>query len=158
MAIRFRVPGILAQKLNEQKVSLPAVLRHAGLPMAFFDQEKISVTTEELFALWRAIAAVSSDPAVGLKIGAEQRANVTTRPQSQDFIANRFATRSSGWRATSSRCRKAFEPQLAHFAAAPGNFGCDVPAPSRRSSPRTGPPLPVPFLSGAERNSLPARL
>jgi AraC-like DNA-binding protein len=73
MAIRFRVPGVLAQKLKKQNVSLPAVLRLAGLPMAFFDQEKISVTTEELFALWRAIAAVSSDPAIGLKIGAEQR-------------------------------------------------------------------------------------
>jgi len=59
--------------LEELGVSPVAVLRQAGLPMALFNQEKIFVTTEELFALWRAIAELSCDPAIGLKIGSEER-------------------------------------------------------------------------------------
>ena len=48
-------------------------MRQANLPIGLFNQEKILVTTEELFALYHAIAAVSGDPAIGLKIGSEQR-------------------------------------------------------------------------------------
>jgi AraC-like DNA-binding protein len=73
MSNRFRVSGLLAGKLEEQKISLPAVLRIAGLPAGFFRQEKIFVTTEELFALWRAIAEISGDPAIGLRLGSEGR-------------------------------------------------------------------------------------
>jgi hypothetical protein len=49
------------------------VLCHAGLPARLFDQEKILVSTEELFALYRGLAAASSDPAIGLKLGSEHR-------------------------------------------------------------------------------------
>jgi AraC-like DNA-binding protein len=73
MSNRFRVSSLLAGKLEEQKISLPAVLQAAGLPVGFFRQEKIFVTTEELFALWRAIAEISGDPAIGLKLGSEGR-------------------------------------------------------------------------------------
>jgi len=38
-----------------------------------FDQEKILVTTEELFAIYRGIFEVSRDPALGLKLGTEER-------------------------------------------------------------------------------------
>jgi AraC-like DNA-binding protein len=38
-----------------------------------FDQEKIFVSTEELFALYRGLAEVSRDPAIGLKLGTEPR-------------------------------------------------------------------------------------
>jgi len=48
-------------------------LRQAGLPMGLFDQEKIFVTTEELFALYRGISEVSHDPAIGLKMAIEER-------------------------------------------------------------------------------------
>lgn len=70
---RFRVSSLLAGKLEEQKLSLPAVLRLAGLPAGFFQQEKIFVSTEELFGLWRAIAEISGDPAIGLRLGTEAR-------------------------------------------------------------------------------------
>ncbi|MHA3771317.1 AraC family transcriptional regulator [Verrucomicrobiota bacterium sgz303538] len=73
MNSRFRVSGLLASRLEEQQVSLPAVLHRAGLPAGFFQQEKIFVTTEELFAMWTAIAETSSDPAIGLKLGSESR-------------------------------------------------------------------------------------
>ena len=49
------------------------MLRHAGLPMGLFEQSKIWVTTEEMFALYSAIHEVSGDPGIGLKLGSEER-------------------------------------------------------------------------------------
>ena len=73
MISRFRVSAILPRRLDEFGLSLPAVLGQANLPIGLFNQEKILVTTEELFALYRGIAEVSRDPAIGLKLGSEQR-------------------------------------------------------------------------------------
>jgi AraC-like DNA-binding protein len=70
---RFKISSLLAGRLAEHKVSVPGVLRRVGLPAGFFQQEKIYVTTAELFALWRAIGETSNDPAIGLKLGAEPR-------------------------------------------------------------------------------------
>jgi AraC-like DNA-binding protein len=49
------------------------VLQQAGLPIGLFEQEKILVTTEEFFALYRAMSEVSHDPTLGLKLGTEER-------------------------------------------------------------------------------------
>lgn len=73
MLKHFRVPGRLALKLKELGISIPAVLRRAGLPRDLFDQVRILVSTIELFALWRAIESVSSDPLIGLKLGVETK-------------------------------------------------------------------------------------
>src|ERR1700730_8245197 len=73
MTNRFRVSGLLLRRLEELGLSPVVVLRHAGLPIGLPDQEKILVTTEELFALHRAIFEVSGDPAIGLKLGTEAR-------------------------------------------------------------------------------------
>ncbi|QMV18727.1 helix-turn-helix domain-containing protein [Granulicella sp. 5B5] len=73
MLKHFRVAGTLSTRLEESGVSVSAVLRRAGLPQDLFQQTRILVNTEELFALWRAIAEVSSDPAIGLKLGTENR-------------------------------------------------------------------------------------
>jgi AraC-like DNA-binding protein len=73
MISRFRVSSLLPRRLEELGLSLPAVLGQANLPIGLFDQEKILVTTEELFALYRGIAELSGDPAIGLKLGSEQR-------------------------------------------------------------------------------------
>ena len=70
---RFKVSSLLAQRLTERHVSVPAVLRRAGLPPHFLQQEKIYATTAELFSLWRAIGEASGDPEIGLKLGAEPR-------------------------------------------------------------------------------------
>jgi AraC-like DNA-binding protein len=59
--------------LEESGVLVSAVLRKAGLLPDLFDQTRILVTTEELFALWRAIREVSNDPAIGLKLGTETK-------------------------------------------------------------------------------------
>jgi len=73
MMKHFRVAGILRNRLEEAGVRASAVLRRAGLPEDLFGQTRILVSTEELFALWRAIAEVSNDPAIGLKLGTETR-------------------------------------------------------------------------------------
>jgi AraC-like DNA-binding protein len=57
--------------LGELGVKLSDVIRHAALPASFFEQDRIFVSTDELFALWRAIAAASGDPAIGLKLGGQ---------------------------------------------------------------------------------------
>ena len=67
---RFKVSSLLARRLGEHKLSAPDVLRRAGLPAGLFQQEKVYVTTAELFALWRAIGETSTDPAIGLKLPA----------------------------------------------------------------------------------------
>jgi AraC-like DNA-binding protein len=70
---RFRVANWLPKKLEEMGVPPAAILRHAGLSMGFFHQEKMLVDTEEFFALWRSISEVSRDPLIGLKLGTEDR-------------------------------------------------------------------------------------
>jgi AraC-like DNA-binding protein len=73
MSDRFRISALWRTRLADRGVPLQPVLRRAGLPAAFFEQEKIYATTAELFALWRAIGATSGDPAIGLKLGEEPR-------------------------------------------------------------------------------------
>jgi AraC-like DNA-binding protein len=73
MTTRFRITTTLARKLDELGVRPADVLQRAGLPAGLFDQEKILVTTEELFALYRGLTEASSDPAIGLKLGTEHR-------------------------------------------------------------------------------------
>ncbi|MDE1178800.1 MAG: AraC family transcriptional regulator ligand-binding domain-containing protein [Edaphobacter sp.] len=69
----FRVAGRVALKLEECGVPVSDVLRRANLPSDLFLQTRVLVTTPQLFALWRAIGEVSSDPAIGIKLGTEDR-------------------------------------------------------------------------------------
>ena len=73
MSTRFRVSNTVIRRIEDLGVAPQAVLRHAGLPLALFKQERILLTTDELFALYRGLAAASDDPAFGLKIGTEER-------------------------------------------------------------------------------------
>src|SRR5712692_3525144 len=73
MTNRFRVSSTLPRKLKELGLSPDAVLRQAGLPMGLFNPEKILVSTEQFFALYRGIAEASNDPTFGLKLGTEER-------------------------------------------------------------------------------------
>lgn len=73
MTNRFRLSATLAGRLEEQGVSTIAVLRRAGLATGLFNQSKIWVTTEEMFTLYSAISEISTDPAIGLKLGSEER-------------------------------------------------------------------------------------
>ena len=69
----FRVSGGLFSKLEELGVPPSAVLHRAGLPLAYVDQPRVLVSTEEFFAFWRAIGEVSTNPAIGLLLGAESK-------------------------------------------------------------------------------------
>jgi len=73
MTNQFRVSTTLPRKLQELGLSLETVLRRAGLPMGLFKLDKILVSTEEFFALHRGITEASNDPAIGLKLGKEER-------------------------------------------------------------------------------------
>jgi AraC-like DNA-binding protein len=69
----FRVSTSLPRKLEDLGVSPAVVLRRSGLPPGLFERDKILVSTEELFALYRGIAEASGEPAIGLKLGTEDR-------------------------------------------------------------------------------------
>ena len=73
MSNRFRVSNTVIRRLEDLGVSPEAMLRHAGLPLNLFDQERVLLTTDELFALYRGLEAASQDPAFGLKMGTEER-------------------------------------------------------------------------------------
>jgi len=73
MTDRFRLSSTWAKRFAEHQIAVTALLRHAGLPAGLFQQEKVHVTTAELFALWRSVSEMSSDPAIGLKLGTEPR-------------------------------------------------------------------------------------
>ena len=69
----FRFSGSNFRKLEELGVRASAVLRRAGLSQGLADQPRVLLTTKELFALWRAIGGVSTNPAIGLLLGTENR-------------------------------------------------------------------------------------
>ncbi|HKT89656.1 MAG TPA: AraC family transcriptional regulator [Candidatus Sulfotelmatobacter sp.] len=69
----FRFSGSTFARLEELGVRASSVLRSAGLSQSFADQPRILLKTEELFALWRAIGEVSTNPAIGLHLGTENR-------------------------------------------------------------------------------------
>jgi AraC-like DNA-binding protein len=73
MSKHFRFPTRKIAKMQEAGIHVPEVLRCAGLPAGLLDQPRVLVTTEEWFALWRAIGQVSRDPAIGLLLGTENR-------------------------------------------------------------------------------------
>lgn len=73
MTNRFRLSSMLARRLEDRGISALAVLRQAGLPVGILNQDKVLLSTEEFFALYRGIAEVSRDPAIGLKLGTEDR-------------------------------------------------------------------------------------
>jgi len=70
---RFRVSSTLPRKLEELGISPDTVVRRAGLPTGLFKLERILVSTEEFFALYRGIAEAGNGPASGLKLGTEER-------------------------------------------------------------------------------------
>ncbi len=73
MIKHFRVAGRVADKLTEQGVSLQTVLKRAGLPSNLFQQTRVLVTTEQLFAFWQSIGDVCEDPMIPLRMATETR-------------------------------------------------------------------------------------
>ena len=73
MSDRLRISNTWGKRFADQKIALPALLRRAGLLARLFEQEKVYITTAQLFALWRSVGEMSADPGIGLRLGAETR-------------------------------------------------------------------------------------
>lgn len=73
MTDRFRITKAWAERFAAEKIAVPILLRRAGLPASLFQQEKIYITTAELFALWRSVDEMSPEAGFGLKLGTELR-------------------------------------------------------------------------------------
>ena len=69
----FRLSGSYFLKLEDLGVRAAEVLRRAGLPQRYADQPRVLLNTQEWFAFWRAIGEVSSNPAIGLALGTENK-------------------------------------------------------------------------------------
>jgi hypothetical protein len=93
MTNRIRVSGTLGKRLKESKVSPDAVLRQAGLSLGLFQQTKILLTTDEMFALYHAIEKISGDPGIGLKLGSDERPEHYSQLPSPRSTPARFAMR-----------------------------------------------------------------
>src|SRR5438093_1712174 len=73
MSDRLRISNTWGKRFADQKIALPALLRRAGLSPRLFEQERVCITTAQLFALWRSVGEMSSNPAIGLRLGSETR-------------------------------------------------------------------------------------
>ena len=73
MPDRFRITQGWARRFAQEKIPVAALLRRSGLPANLFEQDKIYVTTAEIFAIWRAVEEMSPEPGFGLRLGTELR-------------------------------------------------------------------------------------
>jgi AraC-like DNA-binding protein len=76
----FKLSRLQFRRLDELGVSSTAVLRAAGVaepvdaaPVDGGGSDRMLLTTEQLFTLWRAIRDSSPSPSIGLELGTEQR-------------------------------------------------------------------------------------
>ena len=68
---KFKAANAFWLGLKRLGISPAVVLRQAKLPLTIYDGQKNLVTTEQFFALWRAVGELASDPAAGLKIATQ---------------------------------------------------------------------------------------
>jgi AraC-like DNA-binding protein len=73
MSGRFRVSRLMLTRLEEQGVPPQQIWREADLPAALLADDRILLTTAELFAFWSAVGRISDDPLIGLRLGSEDR-------------------------------------------------------------------------------------
>ena len=64
----FKIPAGVQTGLKAVGIDPAALLRRCGLPPTLWESGKGMVTTDQLFAVWRALEELSDDPAVGLKL------------------------------------------------------------------------------------------
>src|SRR6202521_5817431 len=77
---RFKAANAFWIGLSKIGLTPAAVLSQARVPVTVYDGKKNLVTTAQFFALWRAVAELSPDPAAGLKIATQ--IDVGNRPPS----------------------------------------------------------------------------
>jgi AraC-like DNA-binding protein len=70
----FRLPRLHLTRIEAHGVSLDDVMRAAGLPASWLREERLVLSTEQLFAFWTAVGQASTDPLVGLRLGRHDQA------------------------------------------------------------------------------------
>lgn len=79
-ANRCKVPAAFWRAIERQGMPPSAVLRQARLPVTLHVSGEGLVTTEQFFALWRAVEDLSGDPAIGLTLA--ERTDTSLNPPS----------------------------------------------------------------------------
>lgn len=64
----FKISSAIQVGLKAVGIDPAVLLRKSGLPLTLWSSGPALVTTEQFFTLWRAVAELSSDPAIGLKL------------------------------------------------------------------------------------------
>ena len=71
MNTTFKIPPSIQTGLKAAGVDPAMVLRKSGLPLTLFSSGQGMVTSEQMFALWRALGECSDDPGIGLKVASQ---------------------------------------------------------------------------------------
>lgn len=115
----------LPEALAQLGISQSEVLAAARLPADLFATPGPRVSVREYFALWAAIAAVSGDPAVGLRLVAGIKLDYT-EPMFLAVLTSRDVAEAV---AMVSRYKRIFEPQGLDITAAGGDAAVVLPSP-----------------------------
>lgn len=87
---RCRVPQAFWRAADRFGLPAPALLRQARLPATLHAAPDAWLTTAQYFALWRAVEALSRDPAIGLRMTVETDPSVHPPATMSAFFARDF--------------------------------------------------------------------
>lgn len=73
MSTHFRISSTILRRVEDLGIDCQRVLRHAQLSPELFEQERVLVTTAQMFDFYDALAVISQDPAVGLRLALDDR-------------------------------------------------------------------------------------
>lgn len=87
---RCRLPQAFWRAAERMGLPAPAILRQARLPAALHATPDAWLTTAQYFALWRAVEALSQDPAIGLRMTMETDTSVHPPATMSAFFARDY--------------------------------------------------------------------
>ncbi|HQU69337.1 MAG TPA: AraC family transcriptional regulator ligand-binding domain-containing protein [Albidovulum sp.] len=87
---RCRLPQAFWRAAERMGMPAPALLRQARLPAALHVTADAWLTTAQYFALWRAVEPLSQDPAIGLRMTAENDTSVYPPATMSAFFARDY--------------------------------------------------------------------
>lgn len=102
------VSNALAVRLAAQGVDLERVGQLAGLPAGLLSERRVKVrlTTQQFFAVWRALAQLSDDPPLVCGWAATSRRSITISRRSPHCTPPRWARPCVKSRATNGWCAR----------------------------------------------------
>ncbi|MCA0318920.1 MAG: AraC family transcriptional regulator [Proteobacteria bacterium] len=87
---RCRLPQAFWRTAERFDLPAPALLRQAQLPATLHVRPDAWLTTAQYFALWRAVEALSNDPAIGLRMTVETDTSVHPPATMSAFFARDY--------------------------------------------------------------------